>query len=250
MDPQLDGKRAVIVGATRGIGRAVADQLADEGCHVGVGARHPDQVDAVVKRLRTGARNAHGERVDAADHADLARFVTAMGDTLEGIDILVYAPTAAMGAGNDEQAWQAGIAVDLMGAVTACEAAIPRLQKSSAGAIVVIGTASIVEAVGARRAYNSVKAALVPYVKFLARELAPKVRANIVSPGMVYFEGGVWDAVRQLDPDRYQQAIARNPMGRMGTPDEIANVVAFMASPKASFISGAHLFVDNCFTAV
>ena len=248
MDLQLDGKRAVIVGATRGIGRAVTDLLAEEGCHVAIGARDPAQVAATVDQLHTAGRHAHGEAVDAADHAHLSRFVTTMGKTLGGIDVLVYAPTAAMGAGNDEKSWQNGIAVDLMGAVTACEAAIPQLQESSAAAIVVIGTASIVEAVGARRAYNSVKAALVPYVKFLARELAPKVRANIVSPGMVYFEGGVWDAVRQLAPDRFQQAIARNPMGRMATPQEIANAVAFMASPKASFISGAHLLCDGART--
>lgn len=248
MDLELDGKRAIIVGATRGIGRAIADLLACEGCHVAIGARDPVQVSATVDRLRVSGHQAHGEQVDAADHGGLARFIAGMGERLGGIDILVYAPTGAMGGGNDEAAWQNGIAVDLMGAVAGCEAAIPFLKKSSAGAIVVIGTASIVEAVGGRRAYNSVKAALVPYVKFLARELAPQVRANVVSPGMVYFEGGVWDAVRQLAPDRYQQAIARNPMGRMATPQEIANAVAFLASPKASFISGAHLLCDGART--
>jgi 3-oxoacyl-[acyl-carrier protein] reductase len=248
MDLQLTGKRAVIVGATRGIGRAVTDLLAQEGCRVAVGARNAIQVGATVERLRADGHHADGDRVDAADHTDLARFVTAMGDTLEGIDILVYAPTAAMGAGNDQASWYKGIAVDLMGAVTACEAAIPLLQQSPAGAIVLIGTASIVEAVGARRAYNSLKAALVPYVKFLARDLAPTIRANIVSPGMVYFDGGIWDAVRQVAPERYQQAIARNPMRRMATPEEIANAVAFMASPKASFITGAHLLCDGART--
>ncbi len=248
MDLQLNGKRAVVVGATRGIGRAVSDLLAHEGCRVAVGARDAVQVDATVQRLRADGHQAYGERVDAADHTDLARFVTAMGETLEGIDILVYAPTAAMGAGNDEASWHRGIAVDLMGAVTACEAAVPLLQQSQAGAIVLIGTASIVEAVGPRRAYNSVKAALVPYAKFLARDLAPTIRANIVSPGMVYFDGGVWDAVRQVVPDRYQQAIARNPMRRMATPEEVANAVAFIASPKASFISGAHLLCDGART--
>jgi 3-oxoacyl-[acyl-carrier protein] reductase len=189
-----------------------------------------------------------GGAVDAADHAALTRFVTGAGGQLGGIDVLVYAPTAAMGAGNDPASWEQGVAVDLVGAVRACEAAIPMLQESPAGAIVMIGTASIVEAVGIRRAYNSVKAGLVPYVKFLARELAPAVRANIVSPGMVYFEGGVWDAVRQVAPDRYTQALARNPMGRMATPDEIANAVTFPASPRASFISGAHLLCDGART--
>lgn len=248
MDLDLHGKRAVVIGATRGIGRATADLLAEEGCQVAIGARDPAQVATALAKLRADGHRIAGAAVDAADHSGLAAFVTSMGEQLGGIDILVYAPTAAMGAGNDEQSWRNGFNVDLLGAVTACEAAIPFLKQSSAGAIVLIGTASIVEAAGARRAYNSVKAALVPYAKFLARELAPAVRANIVSPGMVYFEGGVWDAVRQLDPDRYRQAVARNPMGRMGTPQEIANAVAFLASSRASFISGAHLLCDGART--
>jgi 3-oxoacyl-[acyl-carrier protein] reductase len=248
MDLALRGSRAVVVGATRGIGRAVASLLAEEGCDIALGARNESQLAAVLGELRAAGHRAEGARVDAADHGSLAAFVTSMAELLGGLDILVYAPSGALGGGNDARSWQKGIAVDLLGAVAACEAAVPFLQASGAGAIVVIGTVSIVEAVGSRRAYNSVKAALLPYVKFLARELAPAVRANVVSPGMVYFDGGVWDAVRQLAPERYAEALARNPMGRMATPEEVASAVAFLASPRAGFISGTHLLCDGART--
>jgi NAD(P)-dependent dehydrogenase (short-subunit alcohol dehydrogenase family) len=131
-----------------------------------------------------------GGAVDAADHAALTRFVTGAGGQLGGIDVLVYAPTAAMGAGNDPASWEQGVAVDLVGAVRACEAAIPMLQDSPAGAIVMIGTASIVEAVGIRRAYNSVKAGLVPYVKFLA---SPK--ASFISGAHLLCDGARTEGV-------------------------------------------------------
>jgi NAD(P)-dependent dehydrogenase (short-subunit alcohol dehydrogenase family) len=110
------------------------------------------------------------------------------------------------------------------------------------------GTEREPEAVGPRRAYNSMKAALLPYAKLLARNLAPKIRCNVVSPGQVFFEGGVWDYVRQAQPDIYAENLRRNPMGRMGTAEEIASVVAFLASPRAGFVSGANVICDGART--
>lgn len=248
MDLQFAGRRAAVVGATRGIGNAVATLLAEEGCAVAIGARDPGQVEAVVAGLRAAGHQACGSVVDAADQADLGEFIARSAQALGGLDTLVYAPSGALGGGNDASSWQQGIAVDLLGAVAACEAAIPFLQRSGSGSIVVIGSVSSVEATGPRRAYNSVKAAVLPYVKFLARELAPAVRANVLSPGMVYFDGGVWDVVRQLAPDRFAAALARNPMGRMATLDEVASAAVFLASPRAGFISGSHLICDGART--
>jgi 3-oxoacyl-[acyl-carrier protein] reductase len=248
MDLALKARRAVVVGGTRGIGRAIAETLADEGADVAVGARNADQVAQCVADLDRRGIRSFGQAVDAADHLALAAFVDAAAQHLEGIDVLVCAASGALGTGNDPDSWRKGIEVDVLGTVCACEAAIPHLSASGSGSIVVIGTVSAIEAVGPRRAYNSVKAALLPYVKFLARELAPQIRANVVSPGMVLFDGGVWDAVRQLAPGRFAEAIGRNPMGRMATPQEVADAVVFLASPRAGFISGTHLLCDGART--
>jgi 3-oxoacyl-[acyl-carrier protein] reductase len=115
--------------------------------------------------------------------------------------------------------------------------------------VVVIGTVSAVEVSGPRRPYSAVKAALIPYVKNLARDLAARnVRANLVSPGTIYFEGGVWNVVEKSMPDFFKGALGRNPMGRMGTPAEVANAAVFLASPRASFITGANLVCDGAIT--
>jgi 3-oxoacyl-[acyl-carrier protein] reductase len=144
--------------------------------------------------------------------------------------------------------WRRSQEIDIMGTVAGVEAAIPLLEQSMAGAIVV-GTTGAIEIAGPPRPYASAKAALVPYVKALARNLAAKnIRANMVSPGNVYFKGGVWNVVEENNPELFQTMVGRNPMGRMGTPAEVANAVAFLASPRASFITGTNLIVDGALT--
>jgi len=139
--------------------------------------------------------------------------------------------------------------IDVMATVAGIEAAIPLLEQSTAGAIVVIGTTGAIEIAGPPRPYASAKAALVPYVKALARNLAAKnIRANMVSPGNVYFKGGVWNILEQSNPALFQTMVGRNLMGRMGTPAEVANAVVFLASPRAGFITGTNLIVDGALT--
>jgi 3-oxoacyl-[acyl-carrier protein] reductase len=126
---------------------------------------------------------------------------------------------------------------------------VPALESAGSGAIVVVGTTGLVEVAGVRRPYASAKAALAPYVKGLARNLAAvNIRANMVSPGNVYFEGGVWGDLATNSPELFRTMLARNPMGRMGTPDEVASAVVFLASPRAGFISGTNLIVDGALT--
>jgi 3-oxoacyl-[acyl-carrier protein] reductase len=136
-----------------------------------------------------------------------------------------------------------------MATVFGCEAALPHLEKSGAGAIVVIGSTAMAEIYAPNRSYSAVKATLIPYVKGLARNLAPKnVRANLVSPGNVYFKGGVWNTVEERNPEMFKAMLGRNPTGRMGTPEEVANAVVFLASPRASFITGTNLIIDGALT--
>jgi len=248
VDLGLKGKKAIVTGGTRGIGRAIADLLTDEGCDIGICARNAAQVADAVAAFKQKGVHAFGSAVDEADGAALKTFIETTGKSLGGLDIFI-SNVSALGMGIDDEAWRKGFEIDILGTVRGCEAAVPMLEKSGAGAIVVIGTTGAVEIAGPRRSYSGVKAAILPYVKGLALNLAPRnVRANVVSPGTVYFKGGVWHVTEEKRPEFYQAALARNPMGRMGTPQEVANAVVFLASPRASFITGANLICDGAIT--
>jgi 3-oxoacyl-[acyl-carrier protein] reductase len=249
MDLELDGRRAIVIGGTRGIGRAIVESLAAEGCDVATGARNAEQVQQVIAGHRDRGQRVIGRAVDAGDGDQLSRFVDDMTSELGGLDIFVPNASGAFGGGNDPGSWERGISVDIRGTWRGCEAALPHLEAAGGGAIVIIGTVSALEVVGPRRAYNSVKAALLPYAKGLARDGGPlNIRCNVVSPGQIYFPGGVWSFVEEHNPDAFADALERNPMSRMGAPQEVADAVVFLASPRASFISGANLVVDGART--
>ena len=248
MDLGLGGKKAIVTGGSRGIGRAIAALLAEEGCDIAICARGKAGVESALAGLRAAGATAYGGTVDVADTAALRRWVAQAAGELGGLDIFI-ANVSALAQAMDEESWRKSLDIDVMGTVAGVEAAIPFLEKSSAGAIVVIGTTGAIEIAGAPRPYASVKAALVPYVKALARNLAAKgVRANMVSPGNVYFEGGVWNVLEKNNPELFKVMVGRNPMGRMGTPGEVADAVVFLASPRASFITGTNLIIDGALT--
>jgi 3-oxoacyl-[acyl-carrier protein] reductase len=253
MDLGLKGKRALVTGATRGIGKAIAETLAAEGADVGICARSAKGVAEVVHALealgaRTGGVKAVGDALDVADHGTLAAWVAGMARALGGIDIVV-SNVSALADGDAPEAWAAQFAVDVMATKTLVDAALPWLERSKAGAIVAISSISAME-VDRPDAYSSLKAALHPYVKGLSRALAPKgVRANLVSPGTIYFDDGYWGKVKREQPDYFAKMIAYNPLGRMGHPEEIGRVTAFVASPAASFMTGANVVVDGGMTS-
>jgi 3-oxoacyl-[acyl-carrier protein] reductase len=249
MDLGLKGKKAIVTGGTRGIGHAIASLLAAEGCDIAICARNRGPLDETVAALaRSNGVRATGGAVDVADLPAFRGWIEEAAETLGGLDIFV-ANVSALAQGMDEASWRRGFEIDVMATVFGIEAALPILERSAAASVVVVGSTAMAEIYGPNRSYAAVKATLVPYVKGLARNLAAKnVRANLVSPGNVYFRGGVWNTVEQRNPEMFAAMLARNPTGRMGTPEEVANAVVFLASPRASFITGTNLIVDGALT--
>lgn len=249
MELHLKGRRAIVTGGTRGIGRAIAFGLAAEGCDVAVCARDADAARRTAGELKAVGVNGFGAGLDVADRGALEAFVAAAAKALGGLDIMVC-NASALASGSEEDAFRQAFEVDLMHTRNACEAAIPHLAKSGEGAITAISSISGSEDYGySSSAYGTMKAALLFYMKSLARHVASMgIRANIVSPGTTYFEDGFWDKVKRGDPDRFARNVAENPFGRMATPEEIADTVVFLSSRRSSFISGANIVVDGTLT--
>jgi 3-oxoacyl-[acyl-carrier protein] reductase len=248
MDLQLKGLNALVTGGTKGIGRAIAETLAAEGANVAFCARNVDGVKAALPELSRHGGKVFGQAVDVGDGPALKAWVADAAAALGSIDIVV-ANVSALAISNDEAGWQRGFEVDMMGTVRLVDAAMPWLEKSAHAAIVTISSVSGREIDFAAGPYGAFKAAIVQYTQGLAYHLAPKhIRANSVSPGNTYFEGGVWNQIEQGNPKLYADALALNPTGRMGTPQEMANAAVFLASPAASFVTGTNLVVDGALT--
>ncbi len=248
MDLQLKGRNAIVLGGTRGIGRAIAETLAAEGANVAICARKPDQVSEAVAALRDKNVRATGAAVDITDGPALRQWIESAGNELGGIDIVV-SNAGAMAQGGDPASWEANFKLDILGAVNAFEAARPFLEKAAEkngdAAFVIISSVSAAEA-DSSSSYGPIKAALIHWAKGLARQHAKRrIRTNVVSPGMVYFKGGIWNIIETNSPDFFKQAMAHNPTGRAATPQEIANAAVFLASPVSSFTTGVNLLVDG-----
>lgn len=248
MDLKLQGKTAVILGGTRGIGRAIAETMAAEGANIAICARNADQVSDAVRDIQASGVKATGVSVDVTDGAALKAWIKSVGETFGGIDILI-SNAGAMAQGNDPSSWEKNFQLDVLGAVNAFDAASPFLKASADArgdaAFIIISSisAAIAESAGS---YGPIKATLIHMAKGLAKQhAADHIRVNVVSPGMVYFEGGIWHQVEQNMPDYFKQANGRNPMGRCATAEEIANAAVFLASPLSSYTTGSNLIVDG-----
>lgn len=248
MDLGLQGKRAIIVGAARGIGMAVAETLAREGCDLAVTARSEDGVKDAVASLKRYGTSVIGKAVNVKKADDYRAWLDWALDQLGGCDVLIPLSSAGGGMGS-EKYWSNAFEVDVMGPVRAVEAVIPAMAEQKSGSIVLVATTSAGEAMGGPQPYNAMKASLVTWGKQLALFHGKDgIRVNIVSPGPVEFEGGNWDMIKGTMEKFYQAQLRQQPTGRLGTPEEVARCIAFLASPAASWCNGSHLVVDGGFT--
>lgn len=248
MDLGLSGKKALITGSTRGIGRAIANLLADEGADLAICSRNQEEVDSAIAELSAKGVKVTGSVVDVADKESYQAWIASAGEEMGGIDIFI--PNVSAGGGDmSEQGWLNNFNVDLLGTTRGVEAAMPFLEKSDAASIVVISSTAGVETFMGPAPYNAIKGALIIHAKQLSQALAPNgIRVNTVSPGPIYFEGGAWEFIKENMSELYDATLADIPQGHMGSPEEIANSVAFLASPAASLITGVNLVADGGFT--
>jgi 3-oxoacyl-[acyl-carrier protein] reductase len=248
MDLGLDGKRAIVTGGTKGIGRRCADILADEGANFSICARNAAEVEATVEALRAKGVKVHGGALDVGDKAALEAWVADSAASLGGIDIVV-ANVSALDMGDTEEAWRHEFEIDLLHTVRTVNAAMPWLERSEAPAIVAVSSVSGREIDFTSPAYGATKAALIHYTQGLAYKLAGKmIRVNAVSPGNTYFDGGIWQWIENNNPELFKQALALNPTGRMATAEEVARGVVFLSSPASSFTTGTNLVIDGALT--
>ena len=241
----LTGKRAVITGGSRGIGRAIALACAEAGAAVSICARGAEALEQVRREIAERGVKAHAAACDLGDGEAVARYVAEAGEALGGIDILVC-NASGFGSSHDEAGWARSIDVDLMGTVRAIRAAGPFLEQSGAGSIINISSISGLRASARTVPYGAVKAALIEYTLSEAALLAKKgIRVNCIAPGSVEFPGGSWEKRKTEAPGLYNAILRGIPFGRLGRPEEIAAVAVFLASPLASWVTGQTISVDG-----
>lgn len=248
MDLGLRGKKAIVTGATKGIGRAIVELFAAEGVDIALCSRTQEEVESTVQALERHGVSAFGESLNVRDGDAYKAWLERAAQALGGCDIFI--PNVSAGGGFDsEKNWTKNFEVDVMHTVRGCDTLMPYLEKSGSGSIVIMASTNALETFGVPQAFNAMKVALITYSKQLAQFVGKKgVRVNSVSPGPIYFDGGNWELIKGTMPKVYDYAMRQIPCGRMGTPEEVARIVAFVASPAGSLMTGSNVVADNGFT--
>ena len=257
MNLELKDKAAIVTGSSRGLGLASARALVEEGCLVAICARGEALLNAAAADLQSAAsaRDVTGNRVlpvaaDVSTPEGVEQVVTRAVEAFGGLDILVNNVGLARGSTiveTSDAEWREAFDQTLVPAVRASRLAVPHMRRRGGGAIIMIASIWGRES-GGRMTYNAVKAAEISLAKSMAQQLAcDNIRVNSVAPGSILFPGGTWHRRQQEDPAGIRDFIVRElPFGRFGRPEEVGAVVAFLSSPRASWISGASVPVDGC----
>jgi len=247
MDLGLSGRKAIVTGGSRGIGRAVAATLAAEGCDVAICSRGAEGVEEAVKELSKAGTKIIGRAVDVGDKEALEGFIAEAISELGGLDILVSNPSG--GNGVEEKDWKGNFDVDLMGSVRSVNAAVPALAQSDGGSVIFISSTAAFETFMGPTSYNAIKAALITHANGLSQTLGTKgIRVNTISPGPIFVEGGSWDRIKQHRAEMYEDAQKTHPGGELGEAKDVANATVFLSSPAAKHITGVNLVVDGGYT--
>ena len=253
MDLHLTDKVALITGSSRGLGLASARALAAEGCRVCLCARGAERLAEAGREVEAAAGRGGAVltvEADVSTEAGVARVVDRTVETFGGLDILVNNVGKAGGTdivATTDREWQDALDLTLFPAIRASRLAVPHLRRRGGGVVIMIASIWGRES-GGRMTYNAVKAAEISLAKAMAQQLArDKIRVNSVAPGSIMFPGGSWHRRQQEDPAFVAEMIRRDlPFGRFGRDDEVGDVVAFLASDRASWVSGATITVDGC----
>lgn len=245
MQVQFAGKRVVVAGGSKGIGRSIALGFAAAGASVSICARGRQALDSTREEIAAKGVAAHAGICDLASGPEIAGYIADAAKALGGLDILIN-NASGFGVMDDEAGWAAGINVDLLATVRASHAAIPYLEKAGGGAILNISSISGHGASARSAPYAAVKAAVINYTMSQALMLAPKrVRVNAIAPGSIEFPGGLWEQRKTSNPQLYNGILRSIPFGRLGAPEEVANVALFLCSDLAGWITGQTVTVDG-----
>jgi NAD(P)-dependent dehydrogenase (short-subunit alcohol dehydrogenase family) len=247
MDLALRGKKVIINGGSRGIGRAALELYAAEGCDIAFFSRDAKRVDETITQLQRAGVKVFGDALDMNDGAAYAAWLTRAAERLGGCDIFIH--NASSSGAQATTDWEVTYRLDMMGAVTGCQTLEPALEASGSGSVILMSSTAAVETFIYPQAFNAVKAAVITYGKQLSQLWAAKnIRVNMVCPGPIAYPGGNWSAIKDAVPELYTKTLSEMPLGRFGAPEDVARAMVFLSSPMASYITGSNLVVDGGYT--